>query len=49
MKIFVFTILFFCVLGLAGFVYMAQKDLNVPERQVEQVIDNERFFNTATN
>ena len=48
MKIFAYTVLFFLVLGLIGFVIVAQMDLDIPERTVEKQIDNERFFNTAT-
>ncbi len=48
MKIFGITILSFIFLGIAGFIFIAQTDLNIPERTVEQAIDNERFFDTAT-
>ena len=49
MKIFLYTIMFFLIVGFAGFIFVAQMDLDIPAQTVEQRIDNERFFNTATN
>lgn len=41
------TLILVCmVLAAGGFIFMTQWDVNVPERQVEHVIDNERFFSS---
>lgn len=49
MKLFGTLIILCVLLGIGGFIFMTQWTVDVPQSQVEQAIDNERFFDTATN
>ena len=48
MKFFGTVILLCVLLGLGGFIFMTQWEVQVPEQQVTKTIDNDRFFETAT-
>ena len=47
MKFFSVILLVIIILGLAGFIFTMQWDPEVPTRQIELSISNERFFDTT--